>query len=137
MAVLMRADLDRKQQAADLYRGGQSLRAVAEVFSVSDSTIRAWLWQLGVARRTYSEAVNLAFRSGRKRVPNRGTRWALDIPTCERCGLVLAGCANPNRATLCDDCDAELRQDKLYGCEELSAERREELGYVPTGRCSD
>jgi hypothetical protein len=121
MAVLMRADLDRKQQAADLYRGGQSLRAVAEVFSVSDSTIRAWLWQLGVARRTYSEAVNLAFRSGRKRVPNRGTRWALDIPTCERC----------------DDCDAELRQDKLYGCEELSAERREELGYVPTGRCSD
>ena len=55
-------------------------------------------------------------------------RWR--VPgSCERCGLLLANSTNLNADAVCDDCDAELRAGKLYGCDELSETRRRELGY--------
>ena len=79
-----------------------------------------------------AEAARLMMQAGRNVNPRARemaqARWR--VPgSCERCGLLLAGSTNLNADAVCDVCDAELRAGRLYGANELSAERRRELGY--------
>lgn len=135
MTAIPTAQLDLMLRAVDLYRGGASLAMVGREIGADVKTVSKWMNRLGVPRRTRREAARLMVatgRTGRNANPRARemaqARWR--VPgSCERCGLLLADSANLNADCVCDECDRELRAGRLYGCGELTEERRRELGY--------
>lgn len=132
MSTIPTAQLDIMLRAVDLYRGGMSLRMVGREVDADVKTVATWMTRLNVPRRTHAEAARLMMQAGRNVNPKARAmaqaRWR--VPgSCERCGLLLEGSRNLNADCVCDDCDAELRAGKLYGCGEMSETRRRELGY--------
>lgn len=121
----MTAELsERDREVLDLYAQGYGSEAIAIYQRRGPRAIRKLLNEQGIPKH---KTRNYSLPRLKPGVPLSATTHE---PICERCGHVLTGATNRNRAWVCDICHDELCHGVLYELEELSNERLRELGYV-------